>query len=322
MTGSIFPRPQPAAPATPRREPRRHGNPFVEKRNRRRQVAQVRAMAHVRVPLSSEFRAHRGLRRMPSWLRAAVGILVLLVSVGLHVAFVITAFGISRLSNQKTVARQQVAIEVREAKPKEPPPPPPKEPEPEVKPERAVPLRQAPQPKVETQPKEPPKAQPARVVGLSFESTVGEGAGEGEGPAFGVGNTRMGETDKTAAPPKEVPKQTINNGPTTVKPVANAVATRIPVAGVVFTQAKRKKEVKEYPPTLRVQGIEGDVPVIVWIDETGKVTSVKIVKESPYPEFNEAAKKTAMADEFEPATRNGVPIATTLKYTVTFRLED
>ena len=29
-----------------------------------------------------------------------------------------------------------------------------------------------------------------------------------------------------------------------------------------------------------------------------------------------------MADEFEPATRNGVPIATTLKYTVTFRLED
>ncbi|HJX66170.1 MAG TPA: TonB family protein [Polyangia bacterium] len=323
MTGSIFPRPQPAAPAMPRRQPRRHDNPFVEKRNRQRQFAQVRAMAHVRVPLSSDFRAHRGLHRMPSWLRAAVGILVLLVSVGLHVAFVITAFGISRLSHQNSVARQQVAIEVREreAKPKEPPPP--KEPEPEVKPERAIPLRQAPQPKVEAQPKEPPKAQPARVVGLSFESTVGDGAGEGEGPAFGVGNTRMGETAKTAAPPKEVPKQTINNGPTTVKPVANAVATRIPVAGVVFAQAKRKKEVKpEFPPTLKTQGIEGDVPVIVWIDEKGKVTSVKILKESPYPEFNEAAKKAALADEFEPATRNGVPTATTLKYNVSFRLVD
>jgi protein TonB len=282
-------------------------------------------MAHVRVPLSSDFRTHRGLHRMPSWLRAAVGILVLLVSLGLHVAFVVTAFGISHLSHQKTVARQQVAIEVREraaAKPKEPPPPP-KEPEPEVKPERAVPLRQAPQPKVEAQPKEPPKAQPARVVGLSFESTVGEGAGEGEGPAFGVGNTRMGETAKTAAPPKEVPKQTINKGPTTVKPVANAVATRIPVAGVVFAQAKRKKEVKpEFPPMLKTQGIEGDVPVIVWIDEKGKVTSVKILKESPYPEFNEAAKKAALADEFEPATRNGVPTATTLKYNVSFRLVD
>jgi hypothetical protein len=193
MKGRPSSRPQPAAPATPRREPRRHGNPFVEKRNRQRQVARVRAMAHVRVPLSSEFRAHRGLHRMPSWLRAAVGILVLLVSVGLHVAFVITAFGISRLSHQKTVARQQVAIEVREreAKPKEPPPPP-KEPEPEVKPERAIPLRQAPQPKVETQPKEPPKAQPARVVGLSFESTVGEGAGEGEGPGLWRGQHAHG----------------------------------------------------------------------------------------------------------------------------------
>jgi TonB family protein len=133
----------------------------------------------------------------------------------------------------------------------------------------------------------------------------------------------MGETDKTAAPPKEVPKQTINNGPTTVKPVANAVATRIPVAGVVFAQAKKRKEVTpDFPPTLKTQGIEGDVPVIVWIDEKGKVTAVKIVKESPYPEFNEAAKKAAMADEFEPATRNGVPTPTTLKYNVSFRLVD
>jgi TonB family protein len=49
---------------------------------------------------------------------------------------------------------------------------------------------------------------------------------------------------------------------------------------------------------------------------------VKILKESPYPEFNEAAKKAAMADEFEPATRNGVPTPTTLKYNVSFRLVD
>ena len=122
-------------------------------------------MARVRVPLVSDYRARRGLHRMPSWLRAAVGILVLLVSAGLHVAFVVTAFGISRLSSQKTVAHQQVAIEVheRQAKPKEPPPPP-KEPEPEVKPERVVPVRQAAQPKVEAQPKEAPKPQLARVA--------------------------------------------------------------------------------------------------------------------------------------------------------------
>ena len=226
-------------------------------------------MARVRVPLVSDYRARRGLHRMPSWLRAAVGILVLLVSAGLHVAFVVTAFGISRLSSQKTVASQQVAIEVheRQAKPKEPPPPP-KEPAPEVKPERVVPVRQAAQPKVEAQPKEAPKPQLARVVGLSFESTVGEGAGEGEGPAFGVGNTRMGDTAKTAAPPKDVPKQTINKGPTTVKPVANAVATRIPVAGVVFA---RKRSVRG-PNDLRL-GARADLENFVEVGHGPERTS-------------------------------------------------
>lgn len=311
-----------AKPAETRRPPRPHRNPFVEKRLQQRRVSQARTMARVRVPLTSPIRARRGLHRLPSWLRLSIGILVLLASVGLHVGFVIMAFGISRLGNHNTVKREQVAIEVREAaKPKDTPPPP-KEPEPEVKPERVVPVRQAVATKPEVQPKELPKAAPARVVGLSFESTVGEGEG-GDGPAFGVGNTRMGETAKTAAAPKDVPKEIINKGATTTKPAPNAVATRIPTAGVEFKQAKRKKDVKpEFPPTLKAQGIEGDVPVIVWIDVEGKVTSVKIVKESIYPEFNEAAKKAAMADEFDPATRNGVPTPTTLKYNVSFRLVD
>jgi TonB family protein len=309
-----------AKPVETRRPPRPRRNPFVEKRMQRRRVSQARTMARVRVPLTTPIRPRRGLHRLPSWLRLSIGILVLLVSVGLHVGFVIMAFGISRLGNHNTVKREQVAIEVRETKPKETPPPP-KEPEPEVKPERVVAVRQAPS-KPEVQPKELPKAAPARVVGLSFESTVGDGEG-GDGPAFGVGNTRMGETAKTAAAPKDVPKEIINKGATTTKPAPNAVATRIPVAGVEFKQAKRKKDAKpDFPPTLKAQGIEGDVPVIVWIDVEGKVTSVKILKESPYPEFNEAAKKAAMADEFDPATRNGVPTPTTLKYNVSFRLVD
>jgi len=313
--------PEPQSAET-RRPPRLHRNPFVEKRAQRRKVSQARTMARVRVPLTTQIRPHRSLHRLPSWVRLSVGILVLLASVGLHVGFVIMAFGVSRLGDHKTTKREQVAIEVREqTKPKEEKPPE-KEPEPEVKPERVVAVRQAPTAKPEVQPKELPKAAPARVVGLSFESTVGDGEG-GEGPAFGVGNTRMGETAKTAAAPKDVPKEIINKGATTTKPSANAVATRIPVAGVEFKLPKLKKDVKaDYPPSLKAQGIEGDVPVIVWIDIAGKVTSVKILKESPYPEFNEAAKKAAMADEFEPATRNGVPTPTTLKYNVSFRLVD
>ena len=58
------------------------------------------------------------------------------------------------------------------------------------------------------------------------------------------------------------------------------------------------------------------------LDETGKVVKVKILKESQYPEFNEAARRTAMNEEFEPATRDGVPIAFSVSFTYRFRLED
>lgn len=324
MKGKTASRPESGNKDPKRRGPQRLTNPFVEKRDHRRRQAQARALSRVRVPLSLELRQHKQLHRMPRWLKGLIGGVVLFVSVGLHVAFLITAFGISRLGAKAVKSREQVAIEVREVKPKEEKKPEPKPAEPEPpKPERTVAVRpvieKAVQP--EPQPREMPKAQPARVVGLSFESTAGEG--EGEGPAFAVGNTRMGETAKEAAKPKDVPKKVINEGATTTKPSSNAVATRLPAAGVVRTIPKKKKDVKpDYPPQLKAQGIETDVVVKVSVDEKGKVTAVSIIKESPYPEANEAAKKAAFANEFEPATRDGVPVADTITYRVTFRLED
>ena len=56
-------------------------------------------------------------------------------------------------------------------------------------------------------------------------------------------------------------------------------------------------------------------------DATGKVTRVKIISASPYPEFNQAADKAAHEEEFEPALRDGIPIPYTLSYTYRFRLE-
>ena len=86
---------------------------------------------------------------------------------------------------------------------------------------------------------------------------------------------------------------------------------------------KRKSDHKPpFPPTLKSQGIEGQVTVLASIDATGKVTKVKIIKESPYPEFNEAARASVLAEEWEPATRNGVPMATAQEFTIKFRLED
>jgi len=140
-----------------------------------------------------------------------------------------------------------------------------------------------------------------------------------------VGNTRLGETEKIAFKKEDVPKERPAPVHGTEKPTTvNQVATRIPSKGVTFTEAKyRGKPVKpDFPATLKAQGIESDVEVLVFIDATGKVTSVKILHESPYPEFNEAAKKAALATEWEPATRNGEPMPSTKKYSYRFRLTD
>ena len=148
----------------------------------------------------------------------------------------------------------------------------------------------------------------------------------GAGPAFAVGNTRLGETEKKAVEPKDVtpPPSGTSTLPAAGTGRSNQVARHIPVDGITYTKAKRKGAERKppYPATLHSQGIEGDVPVLVTIDASGKVTKVKILKESPYPEFNEAARAYALSDEFEPATRDGVPMETTLTYTVKFRLEE
>jgi TonB family protein len=298
-------------------------NPFVEKRDQRRKVSRARSLAHVRVPIHAEFRAHRDQRRMPGWLRAAIGILVLLTSVGLHVGFVLMAFGVGHLGAQREKDRERLAIEMREheAKPKEPEPP--KAPEPKKEIEKVAVVKAPPAPKIEEPPKEPDKKPPPRIVGLSFESTVGEGSGEG--PAFAVGNTRLGETDKVAVKKDDVPNERPAPVHGTEKPTtANQAATRIPSKGITFTEAKyRGAQVKpDFPPTLKAQGVESDVEVLVFIAATGKVTSVKILHESPYPEFNEAAKKAALAQEWEPAARNGEPMSSTKKYSYRFRITD
>jgi TonB family protein len=303
------------------------GNPFVAERAHRRELSRARTLSHVRVPIHTDFHEHRGQRRMPSWLRAAIGITVLLVSVGLHVGFVIMAFGVGKLGAQREKERERLAIEMREREPEKPKPPEPEKPtppEPKKEIERPTVVKAPPAPKLEEPPpKEPDKKPPPRIVGLSFESTVGEG--NGDGPSFAVGNTRLGETDKVAVKKEDVPKDRPPPVHGTEKPtVANQAATRIPVKGVTYTEAKYKgAQVKpDYPPTLKAQGVESDVEVLVFIDATGKVTNVKILHESPYPEFNEAAKKAALAQEWEPSTRNGEPMSSTKKYSYRFRITD
>jgi len=257
---------------------------------------------------------------------ATFGALALLLHVGIAI------WMIRGSSDTQPVDDKPITIEL--APPPPPPPPPEPEPEPpapEPEPEplptpkpkieriaKPEPVTATPEPPPETPP--PPDAKPPpRIIGLSLDST----AAGGDGPAFAVGNTLAGKTAQKAVDAKDVaPVGLVDAEPTPAEP--NRVASKIPTIGVQFGAAKRKNPNLKppYPEVLKAQGIEGTVSVIVGIDANGKVTSVKVVGKVPYPEFEESARTFAMSLEFEPATRNGVPVATSISFDIKFRLED
>jgi protein TonB len=165
----------------------------------------------------------------------------------------------------------------------------------------------------------PPDAAPRRkVVGISFESTVKGG----KGPAFAVGNTRMGETGSKARDATNLaplPKGRSNG--TALTP--NRVATNIPTSGISLVKPKRQGSVQPtYPALLKTQGIEGNVVVLIRLDSEGKVTSVKVIKGSGYAELDAEAERAARKERFSPALRNGEPIEYSLKYTYRFRVRE
>jgi len=295
-----------------------------QRQRSKREAARRLVAARTKQPLTAEQRAFDPLTRGKRSAGQKLGYVVaaLIGSVAVHLGGV----GIGLLWHGSDTAKdthEEVQIEVRPPPPE--PPPPEKKPEPEPPPPIEKPAPPPPKvvkaPPPPATPAPPPKAPPVRVVGLSLESTT-EG---GSGPSFAVGNTRVGETAEKAVAPKTVGPAPSGNStiPAAGPSKSNQAASRIPVAGISWEKPKRKTPRNPpYPATLRSQAIEGDVVVLVNIDATGKVTAVKIIKESTAPEFNEAARTTALAEEWEPALRDGVPAPYTLSYTYRFRLND
>ena len=205
---------------------------------------------------------------------------------------------------------------MRETKVEPPPPPVEKPPEPERRMKTPPKVVEAPEPPPPKTP--PPSKAPPRVVGLSMESTT-EGGG---GPSFAVGNTREGEDRRQGAEP---------GGRVEGRAARRRDRGREGQQGGNPDPGRRghnhaaQAQVGEEAPLprdLKSQGIEADVPVMLSLDATGKVVKVKILKASEYPEFDEAARKAAMEEEFEPATKDGVPMAYSISFTYRFRLED
>ena len=75
-----------------------------------------------------------------------------------------------------------------------------------------------------------------------------------------------------------------------------------------------------YPAEAKRQGIEGPVRLGLSIDASGKVTEVKVLGGPGYG-LNEAAREALRRYRFKPATKDGQPVATEIKYTYRFMLD-
>lgn len=77
----------------------------------------------------------------------------------------------------------------------------------------------------------------------------------------------------------------------------------------------------EYPERCRRRGHEGAALFELDIDVTGKVSDARLLDESPCHRLDASAKRTALGLRFRPATENGVPVATTIEFSIRFQLK-
>lgn len=202
-------------------------------------------------------------------------------------------------------------------KPPEPEPPPPEpiaeappEPAPEVPPPPAPPAPKArkaePAPKPEPAPASPPVAAEVPEFGVPMTNAGGPGglsvpAGDPGGSNGGGGKREKVETKTRSLEPR--PK----------KPAADECAEpEVKPKPLELPQP-------QYTEAARAAGIEGKVRVQLEVKADGSVGAVTVLA-SLHPDLDAAAKVAARAAKFEPATRCGKPVATTLTISIKFTL--
>lgn len=138
----------------------------------------------------------------------------------------------------------------------------------------------------------PAKAEEVKpVFGISKKTTAKTDTGT---LAVRVGNTLMKEQETEYTPPEKV-KDYIT----------------VPVFELTTMPEFKRRVTPEYPTPLKNKEQEGEVALSVTIDNTGKVTDVRILRAS-HMLFAEASVEAVKKSLFKPATQNGSAVGTVL----------
>ncbi len=231
-------------------------------------------------------------------------------SVALHVVIAAIMAGLSARRSAAPQIALQIAVMEAPARKESPKPPPPRKLEPKQQRVARVPAA-APLPHPIDAPPPPtreakePTTAPVVVTGITMESTS-----EGGTFAVGVGNTLRGTPEPVARAPEEVKPYKAEK----YAPAAQVTELPRPLNGESVNLRKY------YPQKALHDGFEGDVVLRLLIDADGSIARVEVLTD-PGEGLGAAAAKMVKAEyRFSPATVNGVPVATTVPFTVHFTL--
>ena len=238
-------------------------------------------------PLHAELARHSD---RPSKRRWVFGL-----SLGVHVALALAVGAMEVRKSRAATAIELANVPQKKAQPTPEPPPPAAPTPPSPGPQRAAAARKAAAPA--------PAAEPAAPAAASLDALPDfglalSGSGSGTGPGVAV----RAPSAQPAAP-------------RTSEPVVRRALNPAPAASDGCEEPASKPRARSVPnPTYteaaRSAGIEGKVRVEVTIDETGKVTAVRVISGLGYG-LDEAAISAARAAQFEPAMRCGKPTSAT-----------
>jgi protein TonB len=199
--------------------------------------------------------------------------------------------------------------QVRSEPPPEPPPEPPAPEPPAIQPPQPEPPQaEAPPPPL---PEEPPPAAQAELPPPPAEPP----------PPPRPAPRPQASTQMAAA--RQAPPAALPAGPPAAAPSAPSAPGGSRATGAVsppgLLDGVRNPE-PEYPLANRQRGEQGVVTVVLRVSEGGQVTEVEVVATSGFPALDDSARKAVQRWRFRPATRDGVPVAGSIRTAIHFRL--
>jgi protein TonB len=244
---------------------------------------------------------------MPS--KAAKVLVPLGASLAFHAAL---GASMARLSGRRAF-EPQVALQIAVVD-KPPPPEPPKQVVPMKRVARAPKRDLPPPPRTIVPPAaDPPPPtheatdpSPMVITGITLESTSSSGT-----VAVGAGNTLRGTPSPTAVEPEVVKPYKAE------KYAPSAQVTELPS----LSNREALNLRKYYPAAAKRKGFEGDVVLRLLVDADGTVVKADVVND-PGEGLGPAAIQAALHElRFTPPKVNGVPVATTIPFTLHFTLD-